>query len=80
VDLVLDLETKGPGGQRLPELSRMELQTKDRPDGLSPAPHVDFDVSFPLRDATPGEYVAYLTVRDQIGRDIKTQEIGFTLP
>jgi FHA domain-containing protein/uncharacterized protein DUF4864 len=78
-DLVLDLETRGPGGQRLPDLSRMELQTRDRLDGLSP-PHVDFDVSLTLRDATPGDYVVRLTVRDQIGRDIKTQDISFTLP
>jgi hypothetical protein len=78
-DIVLDLETRGPGGQRLPDLSRMELQKRDRPDGLSP-PHVDFDVSVTLHDATPGEYVARLTVRDQIGRDIKTQDISFTLP
>ena len=78
-DLVLDLETRGPGGKRLPDLSRMELQQRDRPDGLSP-PHVDFDVSVTLRDATPGDYVARLTVRDQIGRDIKTQDVAFTLP
>ena len=78
-DLVLDLETRGPGGQRLPDLSRMELQKRDRPDGLSP-PQVDFDVSVTLRDATPGDYVARLTVRDQIGRDIKTQDVPFTLP
>ena len=78
-DLVLDLETRGPGGQRVPDLSRMELQSRDRPDGLSP-PHVDFDVSVTLRDATPGNYVARLTVRDQIGRDIKTQDVPFTLP
>ena len=52
-DLVLDLETTGPGGKRLPDLSRMELQARDRPDGLAP-PHVDFDVSVTLRDATPG--------------------------
>jgi FHA domain-containing protein/uncharacterized protein DUF4864 len=78
-DLLLDLETLGPGGRRLPDLSRMELQQRDRPDGLSP-PHVDFDVSVTLRDATPGDYVARLTVRDQIGRDIKTQDVTFTLP
>jgi FHA domain-containing protein/uncharacterized protein DUF4864 len=78
-DLVLDLETRGPGGQVLTDLSRMELQQRDRPDGLSP-PHVDFDVSVTLRDAKPGEYVARLTVRDQIGRDIKTQDVSFTLP
>ena len=79
VDLVLDLETLGPGGQRLPDLSRMQLETRDRPDGLSP-PHVDFEVNVTLRDATPGNYVARLTVRDQIGRDIKTQDVSFTLP
>jgi hypothetical protein len=41
---------------------------------------VDFDVSVTLREATPGEYIARLTVRDQIGRDIKTQDVVFTLP
>ena len=70
---------RGPGGKVLPDLSRLELQQRDRPDGLSP-PHVDFDVSVTLRDATPGDYVARLTVRDLIGRDIKTQDIAFTLP
>jgi len=79
IDLLLDLETRGPGGQRLPDLSRMELQARNQPDGLSP-PHADFDVSVTLRDATPGDYVARLTVRDQIGRDIKTQDVPFTLP
>jgi hypothetical protein len=78
-DLILDLETRGPNGQRLPDLSRMELMARDRPDGLAP-PHVDFDVSVTLRDASPGDYVARLTVRDQIGRDIKTQDVAFTLP
>ena len=42
--------------------------------------HADFDVNVTLKDATPGEYVAKLTVRDQIGRDIKTQDVTFTLP
>ena len=78
-DLVLDLETLGPGGQKLPDLSRMELQSRDHPDSLAP-PSVDFDVSVTLRDAPPGDYVARLTVRDQIGRDIKTQDVAFTLP
>ena len=78
-DLVLDLETRGPGGQRLPDLSRMELETRNRPDGVDPA-HADFDVNVTLKDAAPGEYTAKLTVRDQIGRDIKTQDVAFTLP
>jgi hypothetical protein len=78
-DLLLDLETLGPGGRKLPDLSRMELQSKDHPDSVSPAT-ADFDVSVTLRDAPPGDYVARLTVRDQIGRDIKTQDVPFTLP
>jgi len=78
-DLVLDLETRGPGGARLPDLSRMELETRNRPDAVDPS-HADFDVNVTLHDATPGEYVARLTVRDQIGRDIKTQDVAFTLP
>jgi hypothetical protein len=57
----------------------MELETRNRPDGVDPA-HADFDVNVTLRDAAPGEYIARLTVRDQIGRDIKTQDVAFTLP
>jgi hypothetical protein len=78
-DLVLDLETRGPGSQRIPSLSRMELQSRDHPDGTDP-PHVDFDVTVSLRDTPPGSYVARLTVRDQMGRDMKTQDVPFTLP
>ena len=77
-DLVLDLETRGPGG-RLPDLSRMELETRNRPDSVDPL-YADFDVNVTMKDATPGEYVARLTVRDQLGRDIKTQDVAFTLP
>jgi hypothetical protein len=78
-DLVLDLETRGPGNRRIESLSRMELQSRDRPDGMDP-PHVDFDVSVTIHNSPPGNYVARLTVRDQIGRDIKTQDVPFTLP
>lgn len=77
-DLVLDLETRGPAG-RLPDLSRMELETRNRPDNIDPL-YADFDVNVTMRDATPGEYVARLTVRDQLGRDIKTQDVAFSLP
>jgi hypothetical protein len=79
-DLVLDLETRAPTGERIPALSRMELQSRDRPDGTDPAPYVDFDVTVTVRDFTPGDYVARLTVRDQIGRDIRSQDVPFTLP
>ena len=57
----------------------MELETRNRPDGLDPV-HADFTATVTLLDATPGDYVARLTVRDQIGRDIKTQDVPFTLP
>jgi hypothetical protein len=79
-DLVLDLETRGPDGARIEALSRMELQSRDRPDGTDPQPYVDFDVSLTVRDAAPGAYVARLTVRDQIGRDIGSQDVPFSLP
>ena len=79
-DLVLDLETRGPDGQRIPALSRMELQSRDRPDGTDPEPFVDFDVTLTVRDYTPGDYVARLTVRDQFGRDIRSQDVPFSLP
>jgi hypothetical protein len=78
-DLVLDLETRGPGGDRIPALSRMELQSRDRPDAFDP-PHVDFDVTVTLRDAPDGNYTARLTVRDQIGRDIQSIDVPFSLP
>jgi hypothetical protein len=78
-DLVLDLETRGPDGNRIPALSRMELQSRDRVDAVDP-PHVDFDVTVTLRDATDGSYIARLTVRDQVGRDIQAIDVPFTIP
>ena len=78
-DLVLDLETKGPDGARIPSLSRMELQSRDRPDGTEP-PFVDFDVTVTLRDAVDGAYTARLTVRDQIGRYLQSQDVPFSIP
>ncbi len=41
---------------------------------------MDFDVTVTVRDATPGDYTARLTVRDQIGRDIRSQDVPFSLP
>jgi hypothetical protein len=78
-DLILDLETLGPGGAKMPDLSRMELEARSRPDSLDPM-YADFEVNVTLQDAAPGDYVARLTVRDQIGRDLKTQDVAFTLP
>jgi FHA domain-containing protein/uncharacterized protein DUF4864 len=78
-DLVLDLETKGPDNQRIPSLSRMELQSRDRPDGTEP-PYVDFDVTVTLREAVDGEYTSRLTVRDQIGRYLQSQDVKFVIP
>ena len=49
-------------------------------EAIGDTPYVDFDVTVTVRDFTPGDYVARLTVRDQIGRDIRSQDVPFSLP
>jgi uncharacterized protein DUF4864 len=81
MDLSEDLETLGPDGQRLPALSRMALQTLNERTPHASGASADFanTLSFSNNPA-PGSYVAKLTIRDDIGKNLKTHEVRFDLP
>jgi hypothetical protein len=80
MDLVEDLETLGPDGQRLPLLSRMGLQTLRSPATDATGNRAEFTNTLKFTDANPGAYVARFTIRDHIGQNMKTHEVRFDLP
>jgi hypothetical protein len=81
MDLVEDLETVGPDGQRLPALSRMGLKTLRDPTSDSTGNQAEFTNTLTFPDSTPpGAYVARFTIRDHIGQNMKTHEVRFDLP
>jgi len=81
MDLVEDLETVGPDGQRLATLSRMGLQTlRDKTtEATGSAAEFTNTLNFP-ESAAPGGYVARFTIRDHVGQNMKTHEVRFDLP
>jgi hypothetical protein len=80
MDLVEDLETLGPDGKQLSALSRMGLETlRDRTAQASGA-SAEFTNTLNFTDPSPGAYVARLTIRDNVGQDLKTHEVKFDLP
>jgi hypothetical protein len=81
MDLIEDLETFGPDGQRLSALSRMSLETlKDRTtQGSGASAEFVNTLNFTNRPV-PGSYVAKLTIRDDVGQNLKTHEVRFDLP
>jgi hypothetical protein len=81
MDLVEDLETLGPDGQRLPALSRMGLRSlKERTTQQSGASAEFANTLNFTNSPAPGAYVARLTIRDEVGRSLKTHEVRFDLP
>lgn len=79
MDLAEDIETIGPNGQRIPDLSRMGLETLQTKtsDRNTPA---EFTNSLTFVNATPGLYVVKVTIRDLVGASLKTHEVPFELP
>jgi len=75
VDLVQDLETHGPDGQKMDSLSRLALQ---RLNEHATAP--TFEDTLTFRNFTPGSYRARLTVRDQVAQNIESVDVPFELP
>jgi FHA domain-containing protein len=81
MDLVEDLETLGPDGHRLPGFSRMALQTlKERTTHDSGASGEFTNTLNFTNNPAPGSYVAKLTIRDDVGKNLKTHEVRFDLP
>jgi FHA domain-containing protein len=81
MDLVEDLETLGPDGQRLAALSRMALRSlKERTTQASGASAEFSNVLNFTNNPARGAYVAKLTIRDDVGKNLKVHEVRFDVP
>jgi len=81
MDLVEDLETIGPDGQRLPALSRMGLETLHDRTPQATGAAAEFANTLNLTNSpAPGSYAARLTIRDHVGQNLKAHEVRFDLP
>jgi hypothetical protein len=80
MDLAQDLETLGPDGERIPELSRMSLKTLNETTAQSSGNSAEFDTNLTLARPRPGRYVARLTIRDLVAGDLKSHDVPFDLP
>jgi hypothetical protein len=79
MDLAQDLETVGPDGARIPELSRMSLHTLNETTPRSSGNSAEFNTNLTIARHQPGRHVARLTIRDLVGGDLKTHEVPFEL-
>ena len=80
MDLAEDLETLGPDGQRLPALSRMGLETLREKTAQATGASAEFTNTLNFTKPGPGSYVARLTIRDNVGQNLKTHDVRFDLP
>jgi hypothetical protein len=80
VDLVEDLETFGPEGRRMDELSRPGLMTFNRTTSSATGATATFKNAMTFARPTPGRYRAIVTIRDQVGQKSKKREVAFDLP
>ncbi len=81
MDLAEDLETIGPTGQRLSALSRMGLETLKERTSQATGASAEFSNTLNFTGSpASGSYVARLTIRDEVGQNMKTHEVRFDLP
>jgi hypothetical protein len=80
VDLAEDLETLGPDGKRIEELSRVGLETFDRTLTSATGAAATFNNSLTFSKPDPGKYTAILTIRDLVGQKSGRREVPFDLP
>jgi hypothetical protein len=79
MDLAQDLETVGPDGARIPELSRMSLHTLNETTTRASGNSAEFNTNLTIARYQPGRHVARLTIRDLVGGNLKTHEVPFEL-
>jgi hypothetical protein len=80
VDLAEDLETIGPDGKRIDELSRVGLETYNQTTSSATDAAATFNNSLTFTRAEPGGYKAVITIRDRVGQKSKKHEVPFDLP
>jgi hypothetical protein len=80
MDLVEDLETIGPDGRRIDQLSQVGLETLNESKPSAVGATATFNNSLTFGKAQPGRYKAVITIRDMVGRKTKKHEVAFNLP
>jgi hypothetical protein len=80
VDLAEDLETLGPNGKRIDELSRAGLETYNHTTASAADAAATFNTSLTFTQPDPGGYKAVMTIRDMVGRKSQKHEVPFDLP
>jgi hypothetical protein len=80
VDLAEDLETVGPDGRRIDELSRVGLESYNHTTASATDATATFNTSLTFTQPDPGKYKAVMTVRDMVGQKSQKHEVPFDLP
>jgi hypothetical protein len=80
VDLAEDLETFGPGGRRIDELSRVDLESYNQTIPSATDAAATFNLSLTFGQPDPGRYKAVITIRDRVGQKSMKHEVPFELP
>jgi hypothetical protein len=80
VNLAEDLETIGPDGKRIDELSRAGLETYNQTTSSATDATATFNNALTFTRPEPGRYKAVITIRDLIGLKNKKHEVPFDLP
>jgi pSer/pThr/pTyr-binding forkhead associated (FHA) protein len=80
LNLVEDLETYGPDGRRIDELSRVGLQTFNQTTASATDAAATFNTTLTFSQPDRGRYRALITIRDMIGNKSKKQDVSFDLP
>jgi hypothetical protein len=80
-ELAEDVETTGPDGQPVQELTRADVQRHQGRTSLAEGAVYPFERELTLDpERTPGTYVVRLTVRDIVGGGRSSRELRFDLP
>jgi hypothetical protein len=80
VNLSEDLETVGPDGRRIDELSRAALESYNQTTASAAGASATFSNALTFSRPEPGRYKAVVTIRDNIGLKDKRHEVPFDLP
>jgi hypothetical protein len=80
VNLTEDLETIGPDGRRIDELSRAGLESYNQTTTSAADASATFNNALTFTRPEPGRYKAVVTIRDNIGLKDKRHDVPFDLP
>jgi FHA domain/Domain of unknown function (DUF4864) len=80
VDVIEDVETRGPDGRRVPNLSKQAIERYQGGGSGSLTHSFQTTLTLDASSETPGSYRVLMTVHDMIGGGEASQEATFELP